>query len=224
MSRFDSIDPKALKGMAQVAADALAPQFQFLVWRYPEFKIGEVVVTNSKWIALTDEGAWGWIAFSKEKKLIGEHTVPAIGSPKPPRPDSLRDEAEWELIEKGPNGPWRKDPWEPRTKLPLFNAETGKVVVFNGESPATRPAVARLFADFVKTRRRPLVVLTTAPQQDKDAVEPFFEIVEHVEHDDEILGTTLARDIDMPTIKKAAPARVAETLPAQNDMNDEVPF
>ena len=227
MSRFDSIDPKALKGMSQVAAEALAPSYQFLTWKYPDYETGGVVVTNSKWLALTDEAAIGWVCRNKERRLIGEHTVPWIEGVRPPRPNSLRDQNEWETIEKGKDGPWKKDPWEYRTKLPLLNIESGKVVVFAGENRTTYPVVGRILTDFTKTLRRPLIILTTAPQEDKpDAVEPFFEIVEHTEHDEEIMGTSLARHIELPTtIKRAAPARVAETLPAQkNDMDDEIPF
>ena len=227
MSRFDEIDDEALKGMSQVAAEALAPPFQYLTWRYPEFKIGDTVVTNSKWIALTDESAVGFVCFKdKPKRLIGEHTVPVIGSTKQLLPNTFKNEEEWELVEKGRDGPWRKDPWEPRSKLPLFSIESKKVVVFNGESPATRPAIARLFKDFKKTRRRPLVVLTTIPREDKpDVLDPFFEIVEHTEHSDEIMGISLARDIDERIIKTAAPAKAGEPLPARNnDMDDEIPF
>lgn len=226
-NRFDSIPDEALAGMEQVASEALAPSFQLVWWKYPDFKIGEAVITNSEWLALTDEAAWGYVA-RVHNRLVGEYTVPAIGGKRPSRPDSLRDEDEWELVEKGNNGPWRKDPWEFRTKLPLLNLETNKVAVFTGEGKTTGPAVAHLFADFRKTRRRPLVLLTTAPQEEKpEAVAPFFQIVKRTEHDDKIMGTALARTVEPPsTFKKAASARVAETLPARRneDMNDEIPF
>jgi hypothetical protein len=85
-SRFDEIDQQTMNQLGDVANDAQIRTHQFLMYKAPNFKIGDKIVTDEKWIAVTDEAAMGWCRFKTQpdgkSKVVEEHNISAFGNPK----------------------------------------------------------------------------------------------------------------------------------------------
>jgi hypothetical protein len=211
MSVFDELDAKTVDRIKRHAQEAQAASLPFLNYEGGVWKIGGDQVTDSEWVVATDMCAVGWTLFLNNQPA-GEFFVSALGSERPPRPNTHTDKSLWKRHEKG----WLSDPWSLQYLLPLRNESGGRIALFKAGKSAAKAAVGKLLDDFAEKRRRPVVVLTstTARRNGHDEIDPVFEIVDYVDDDAPWTGVVVEKN----------EVSVAESKPPKDDMDDDIKF
>ena len=221
-NRFDAIDQATLDRYDEIARDAAARSFPFLKLVAPspgsplDWRVGDISVTAEEAIALADEAVMGWVRFANGKP-VEDLWVRQLGAKKPARPNSSRDEAQWERWGSGRP----KDPWNFQTKLPLrimTGALAGKVVILGGDRESHRAAISDVQILFAAKRRRPLVRFTSEKRDGENVFDPILQIVSYTEDDCPVRGLNLVRGEIVPAASPPAAAI------RRNDMDDDIPF
>jgi hypothetical protein len=211
MSRFDKLSDQEQARLKQAARKAGASSLPFILFKDGGFITGkkpdEVDLVGVEFVALIDLASAGWTCFM-HNRLLDSVMVDLLQDSMPPRPATLTDQVDWKVGTYG-------------------------VLIFKARSEPTRKLVAELLADFIRTRRRPIIRLLV--EQEPRRTVPKFYIIGHDESDDAdalMTAKRLSADEAAPSDETSSADSITTTTTTNGatrshrnaDMDDDIPF
>jgi hypothetical protein len=249
MSRLSEITQKQRERLRENTLK-MTGGMPFITYKDGLFRMGEVDVTDTDYLAVIDRARAVWLCFlnGTVTELVRANM---LDNDIPPKPKGYDDRDRWEKWETGKNKGEPKNPLTLQFELPLIDDDDQRIIMFKAQTKSAKDAVKRLLTavNAEEQLRRPYVTLTINQQPNPNNTKQTLIVPDFTINDysDDLSDIALPGD-DEPSTNESEPSKPASTNGSGNftirtatndpistgtgtgatrpngDMDDDIPF